>query len=427
MSERLIIYQMDFHLLSRLQVHVLTSNKFYLKTLLFFQYGENVIKTDFILLIMDHHQHQFWWRFFPKKELTQVYISTALRYFGVSLMGIFFPLYLHVEQGYSLQQTILFFIFYSAFFGASTPLAAKFCSKYGLKHSIVLSVPLYLVFILLIYLLPVLKTPLPIIAAFLALSLAFYWMGLHLVFHHASDRIHRGEEFGKREGISILSKMVAPLIGGFLIQFFGFKVVFVLVSLFLFASALFLFISKEDYIKYHFSFRSLIEREHWQYPLVFISRGMRVMADGVLWPLFIFVILDNYLALGFVGFLLSGLSALLVIVIGKISDHYDRRKIIQWVTGFESLSWFLRAFVSTTGQIMGVTIFGGITYGAMESPVGALEYDLANRNKVAAYFVSREVFLCIGRILLLSFVLLINNVAGGFILNGFTNLLVLLL
>jgi MFS family permease len=375
---------------------------------------------------MDHHNHDFWWRYFPHKELTQMYFSAAMRSFAISLIALFVPLYLYIERGFSLNQTLQFFIFYAVMFAATTPLAAKFCSKYGLKHSILLSVPLYITFILLLYLLPVINTPLPIIASFLAFSLSFYWMGMHMAFYHISDHKHRGEEVGKRTSVSIIANMFGPLIGGFLIKFVGFKIVFVLASLVLLGAALFLFLSKEDYVKYHFSLRTLFDRKHWEYPLVFIARGMRAISAGILWPLFIFAILNDYLTLGFVGFILSALSALLVWIIGKFSDHQSKRKIIQWVAGFESLSWFLRAFVASVGQVIGISIFGGITYGAMESPLGALEYDNANKNNVAAYFVGREIYICLGRILILSFVIMIDNLAGGFILNGFANLLVLL-
>ena len=60
---------------------------------------------------MPHHNEHFWWRFFPHKELTQVYISSAIRSFAISLIGLFIPLYLYVERGFSLQQTLYFFIF----------------------------------------------------------------------------------------------------------------------------------------------------------------------------------------------------------------------------------------------------------------------------------------------------------------------------
>ena len=373
---------------------------------------------------MMHHNH-FWWRFFPKKELTQVYACATLRSFAISLICLFIPLYLHFEQGYTLPETLYFYIFYSLIFAISTPIAAKFSARFGIKHSILVSVPLYLIFMALLYCLPIFKTPLIIIATILGLSLAFYWMGMHLVFRRASDGKHRGEEVGKREGLSILATLAGPLIGGFLIGSFGFKPVFILASVLLFLSVFFLFLGKEDHVKYHFSIRSLLDKRHWQNSLFFVSRGSRVMAAEVVWPLFIFVILNDYLSLGLVGSIMALISAILVWIIGKYSDQIDRRKIIRWVVGGESLSWFLRAVVSNVGQIFGVTIFGALTYGSLEAPVGALEYDKAKRN-ITQYFVTKEIFICLGRILILMFVLMTNSLSGGLVFQGIVNFAALL-
>jgi len=145
-----------------------------------------------------------WWKFLPDGELTQIYIAAAIRSFAITLLGLFVPLYLYNEIGFSLQQVLGFYIFFSVILAISSPIAMKFASRHGLKHTILLSVPLYLIFIILLYLLQWFPVPLVIISFFLGLSIAFYWMGLHLVFHKASDKKHRGEEVGKREGYSIL-------------------------------------------------------------------------------------------------------------------------------------------------------------------------------------------------------------------------------
>jgi len=97
-------------------------------------------------------------------------------------------------------------VFYSLIFALTTPLAAKFASYYGVKHSVLISVPFYLGFVGLLYALPYLDTPLVIISSLMGLSQAFYWMGMHLVFHHASDHDHRGEEVGKRVSAALLAR-----------------------------------------------------------------------------------------------------------------------------------------------------------------------------------------------------------------------------
>ena len=370
--------------------------------------------------------HDDWWKFLPDGALTQIYIATAIRSFAIALLGLFVPLYLYNEIGFSLQQVLGFYIFFSVILAISSPIAMKFASRHGLKHTILLSVPLYLIFIILLYLLQWFPVPLVIISFFLGLSIAFYWMGLHLVFHKASDKKHRGEEVGKREGYSILVTILSPITGGFIIQFAGFTFLFFLSAILLLFSAFVLFKNKENYVRYKFSFSSILNKENWKNSIYFVSRGTWMAASGVLWPLFIFSILSSYISMGLIGSILSGFQAVLVGITGKFSDKFGKRRIIKYAVWFESLSWFLRAFVTTVTQVFSVTIFGAISFGIMEVPLGALEYDKA-RSQAASFFVMREVFLCLGRILLLSFVFLTDSIFGGLILQGFANLAFLLI
>ena len=368
--------------------------------------------------MVDHHQ--YWWRFLPQKELTQVYLSAALRSFAISLLGLFLPLYLHLERGFTLQQTLGFFIFYSVSFAILTPLAAKFAARFGVKHTVLCGVPLYLIAVLLLYLLKFFPISLVIISAILGASQAFYWLGMHMTFLHASNRKHRGEAIGKNKGLNILSTMIGPLTGGFLITYYGFPAVFLLASIVLTLAGFSLFLSHENHTKYEFSFRSLVDKDHWKYSLFFVSRGSAVIAAGVIWPLFIFFILDSYFSLGIVGSLLSAITFILLWVVGKYSDHADKRKIIRYSTIFDSIIWVLRGLVLTVSHVYAVTIAAAITNGIREAPLSALEYDNAHGN-TAAYFVNREIYICLGRILMLTIVLITNNLAGGLMFQAIMN------
>lgn len=128
------------------------------------------------------NHHQFWWRFFPQKELTQIYFSVALRSFAISLISIFIPLYLFQEKNLSFEQTLLFFIFYSIIFAITMPLAAKFASRFGIKHSIIVGVPLYILFVAMMHYFSSAVMQLLFTSAVLGASQAFYWMGCILLF-----------------------------------------------------------------------------------------------------------------------------------------------------------------------------------------------------------------------------------------------------
>jgi len=59
---------------------------------------------------------EVWRSLLPRQELTQVYLAMAIRSFALSLTSLFVPLYLYKELGYTLEQTLLFFVFYSPVF-----------------------------------------------------------------------------------------------------------------------------------------------------------------------------------------------------------------------------------------------------------------------------------------------------------------------
>src|SRR3989344_4006025 len=372
-------------------------------------------------------RHNELWRYLSNsKEITLVYISLAIRNFSLSLISLFVPLYLYNEIGYSLEETLMMFLFFSVVFAVSCPVAAKFSAKYGFKHSILLSTPFYILFILFLYLLPILKTPLIILAALMGISLAFFWVGMHPLFYFATDRKKRGEEFGKGKAIIVAAATAGPLIGGLLIKLVGFSLLFAIASVFLFISSIILFFSKDNHVKYNFSVKKVFNKDQWKNSLFFVSQGTEFMANGVLWPLFIFIILGSYLSLGIIGSILAGLTILISWTFGKFSDNTDKHKLITISSSFESLSWFLKSLVITPAQVFAITIFGAITNGTRAIPVGALVYDKTTKEDVLGYFVNREIFICLGRILILSLVLMLGSLKSGLIFQGFSSLAALL-
>ena len=239
---------------------------------------------------MHNHEH-FWWRFIPKKEMTEIYVSMAIRAFALSLLSLFVPLYLYIELGYSLSVTLGFFIVYASVFALATPLTAKITAKIGLKHSILLSVPMYIIYFILLYGLKSYAIPVYFVSVFYGLGNAFFWIAFHIEFTKFSNHEHRGEEVGKRRAIGLIAGLSGPLVGGVLIDSIGFEFVFVLASVLLFLSAIFLFFSKEIHIPFRFAFRDVLKKEYLRDGIVFISHGMWDISTWVLWPMFMFFIL----------------------------------------------------------------------------------------------------------------------------------------
>ena len=105
--------------------------------------------------------------FLRNRELNELYTSIAIRAFAISLIGIFIPIFLY-QLNYSFSQIFLFFGLIALFNLIFLFPSAKFASKYGLKHGMLLSIPFLIVFFLLLFSLDDFNWPLTFIAALVA-------------------------------------------------------------------------------------------------------------------------------------------------------------------------------------------------------------------------------------------------------------------
>ncbi|NQV91044.1 MFS transporter, partial [Candidatus Woesearchaeota archaeon] len=100
--------------------------------------------------------------------------------------------------------------------------------------------------------------------AFAGLAIGFYWIGMHILFHHVSDKKHRGEECGKRRAFMVLGALLGPVVGGLLISYTSFKFLFLIAGIILFLSGGILLFNKENHVKYDFSMRRIVNKDHWK-------------------------------------------------------------------------------------------------------------------------------------------------------------------
>ena len=100
------------------------------------------------------HTHRLL-HFLRNRELNELYASIAIRSFALSMINIFIPIYL-LNLDYSLKQVLIFFVFLTGTHAVTSIHAGKISSKFGFKHAILFSVPLLLIFYLMLYSLEIL-------------------------------------------------------------------------------------------------------------------------------------------------------------------------------------------------------------------------------------------------------------------------------
>jgi len=364
-----------------------------------------------------------------KKQLNELYIVHAINSFAFSLVGIFIPIYL-LQVGFSLTQVFTFYaVRYTSIF-AFAFLGMYIAQSTGLKHILYARLPIMISFLYFLSTLDGTGIFYLFVSIIHGLQVALYWMPMHSLFIKNSTRKHLGEEVGKWFSFPKMLTVFGPLLGGLIVIKFGFNVLFLVVSIILLLSIFPLYYTKE--IKPHVSFKLKEGLKMFKkYPMYFFAamgEGVFLATEGIIWPIFVFLILGDILAIGYVGTLLGVGSASFILFLGRMLDKYDMKRILHIGVPFVTVLWITRIFATTEYRIYVITLVAGFLVSLLTVPFTSITYRLAKKNNIDEFILFRETALAISRVLVMVFAI---AVAGQlwtlFLLAGASNLLLLLL
>ncbi len=347
--------------------------------------------------------NQIYEMFIPSKNkgLFELYLTLFLRTLAFTIIGVFVPLYMIRELNFTIPKTLFFFIIFDLSMLIFTPIGAKLTHYIGVKHTILLSFPFHIAYIIMLGLMkpfPALYYSAPVLSG---IANGLFWIGFHSEFSKDSDNKNSGKEVSLLFAIPLVVGIIGPLLGAFIATQFGFNILYTISSALL-ALAAFPFMLAADNktdgnIKLGNVFKNPLK------DLVgYISYGMRDYASILLWPIFIFFILGTYIAIGSLGSAIAFVNVIFSIFIGKVSDRINKTKLLKIASIIDSGTWTIRHLFKGILTIFGVTAVSAFATLAMYIPFTALTYDKINRHNKMEYLIFRELGLCIGRILILS-------------------------
>lgn len=349
------------------------------------------------------------------RELNELYASVSINTFAIALTGIFIPIYLY-QLGYTFQGIFLFFASFSIFNLLALFPSAKIASKFGLKHTILLSMPFLIIFFLLLYSIESFNWPLWFISIFGGIYSSLFWISYHTDFTGSSQSKSRGSQVGLAKVLISGAGALSPVIGGLILVYLGFQVLFLIVSILLVASTLPLFMSREIHEPASFSFEGLFKGTKFRDILGYFGFGIENRIATIIWPLFIFIFIlsERYLMLGAVSSISFGLSLISTVAIAKFSD-FNRRLVLKSGTLMNALIWVGKSFIVTPVQVFIADAFQGISRTAIHVPFDALNYDKIDKKEDRIKkILQREMYIKIGATLFLIFV--------AFTIDDFVNL-----
>lgn len=387
--------------------------------------------------------HRHYMKHNLQQQIKELYFSITVRNLAISMISIFEPIYLYRLYG-SIQVVFLFYTALYLLYFFTIPLGAKAAARYGFEHCIFYSTPFLIMYYLSLSLLEV--TPNLIFFALLCIvaDKTLLRPAYHADMAHYGKTGYRGREVGALSFLESFSGMLGPVVGGILLTLFGFKILFILVSLIILSSTVPMLSTKEKFKPAKFSYREAMNnflKPRGIYKrrdsMAFAGYGEElIVSQG--WPVFISLFLAGFHTIGFVVSAASVLVALVKLYAGRISDKLTREKKRKWVaynTALYAGLNFCRPFVNNWLGVLSVnflsnTLKSGITY-----PYFTFIYSAAGTDKsFLKYSVFYEMSLSFGKFIVGSSLLVLSLYFTGlgfwyvaFILAGLWSLLFSLL
>ncbi|MFA6593681.1 MAG: MFS transporter [Candidatus Buchananbacteria bacterium] len=341
------------------------------------------------------------------RQVRELYASSVILDFASCMVSIFEPVFLYVffSQTHNLQDTLelitLFYLLVYIPYFFLVPLGAKFARRFGYENSIALSTPFLVLMYFLLFSANQFAPAVWLAVIPYVIFKMLYWPSYHSNFAKFSAEGEQGRQIGNLYAILNVVYVISPLVGGLILQFYGFKVLFVVAAVLILASNIPMLITKEEFepksFSYREAFRRVFTREHRLKLWANLGFGEEWIVL-VIWPIFIFLVVSNYLNLGILSAASTLVSLVVLLFIGRWTDKNDRQQIIGYSTVFYFLSWLLKLVTRLPLGVLLLDIFSRVSKDSLTVPITAFTYKDAKDGSVMNTIVFFEMSLVLGKI-----------------------------
>jgi len=335
----------------------------------------------------------------PSRGLIELYWSVGMMDFGLAAVVIFEPIFLFV-LGYSLSQIMLFYAAVYLLYILLLPLGGRIIGKIGYEHSIFYSQFFLIAYYIALFAISKYGFFIFVAPVFFAIQKSLYWPSYHADFAVFCQDKQRSREVGGKETISMLMYILGPITGGFILEKTGFGILFLAVSFLFVLSVIPLFRIKEihDTTKFNYKevFKKLVDKDHRRNFLAYLGFGEELIVL-TLWPIFIYIVIKDYLEIGSLITLATLFTAVLALFLGKICDKYKRENILKAGSFLYAISWFIRGFMSKAWQIFSLDTLSRFSKEMLLVPLVSKTYENAKKMGTLEYTVFFEQSLAIGK------------------------------
>jgi MFS family permease len=332
-----------------------------------------------------------------------------------ALVGFFLPIFIYNKLDHRIDLMLIFFGASWLLYAILVPFGAQLFNRFGFRRVLISSVFTDALFYIFLYNLdvnPILFLTLAGISR--TLNLILFWIPYHVDFAKFTTKSDRGKEYSFIMAGATIIGIIMPVFSGALISRYSFNFVFVLeivATMFEFIPFYLLPRTHESYCwGYLETFRHFFSKANRNLVLAQMASGAENVVSFLIWPIFIFLILNGqYLKVGLIMTLISGVTAVLQLLMGRWTDNFDKKKMVRTGSFLYSLGWIAKAIIGTAFQIFIVGVYHSFTDIIMRTPFDSLNYEIAadQGHYVDEYTVIKEMAVQFGRVIMIGIVIML--------------------
>ncbi len=341
--------------------------------------------------------------YFLKGDISKLYMTIAIRNLAMGMVGIFTPVYIFLYYHNSFALTALYFGLMFGLYGMFAVFGGRLLGRFGAEKCMFASSFFFIAHFLSLFFIETSSLLVPASLLTAALGLTLFWPAFHTEFARFSSQERRGSEAGRVNVAMIMPTILAPALGGVLLMFFGFPVLFIAASLLLLASVIPLFYAADHHEVYTDSFKAawgrIFRKENRAVSTSLLSEGLEIGVSGYVWPVFLFLVAPQFSEMGFITSIALVGSSLFMLYAGRVSDTQRRTGLLNIGAIWTSLAWVLRYFIATPFSALLTNTNYEIARAASSVPYRTLFYERAAllREEADEFIIYFEVVSNMGR------------------------------
>ena len=347
-------------------------------------------------LLIDHHLWLKRLHFHRLRGLWGVYLNSMFRTLGMSLVGIFIPIYIYKLTS-SLPTIFIFYLIYHTLAVAMTPLAGRIMQRFGADKTAVIGGLLRTLFLGLLIWSAEKRFLLWLAAIIWGKAVSFTWLPYHYTVVVKEDGDGKfGKEVANLSIVEKITSAIAPFIGGLVIYFFSFNVLYTIGMILVMASILPLLFDQFNKKAMHFNLKYVLKqmttKKNRPVVLGLVGSQLETQVFVVIRPLFVFLILRSVAKLGAIESVAMFLSVMVAWWTGRWVDKKGFGLMKIGVTA-NALALLLLPFLSQVWEFSLHNSIYLIIAVLVWTPFGAAIYELAHYQHKLEFFACREIVL----------------------------------